>query len=290
MVRRPAAGPQSESRAPAGQFTIWYLEGGAVQKFETILYERRGRICYITLNRPEILNAVNDKLGEEVNEAYREFDTDSEAWVAILSGAGRAFCSGADVRQRQLRPRQELEKMGSPAGRGGRESALGEMVNWKPVIAAVHGYAYGAGYGLAVACDLIVAAEGTKFQITEVNRGLGAPQHWVSAWFWTGSRLANEMALTGRAVPAEELLTHGLVNRVVPKDDLMKSAEQLAEEVMANPPLGVRANTRMVRWFVREMQAQARLYGDALKLHLTEDFRESASAFIEKRKPTYHGR
>ena len=261
-----------------------------MQKYETILYERRGRICYITLNRPEILNAVNDRLGQEVNEAYHEFDADPEAWVAILSGAGRAFCSGADLRQRQLRPREELEKMGSPADGGGRESALGEMVNWKPVIAAVHGYAYGAGYGLAVACDLIVAAEGTKFQITEVPRGLGAPQHWVSAWFWSGSRLANEMALTGRAVTAEEMLTHGMVNRVVPQADLMTAAEQLAEEILANPPLSVRANARMMRWFVRQMQREAMLYGDALKLHLTEDFRESASAFMEKRKPAFKGR
>ncbi|HEX2173066.1 MAG TPA: enoyl-CoA hydratase/isomerase family protein [Dehalococcoidia bacterium] len=261
-----------------------------MQKFETILYERRGRICYITLNRPEILNAVNDQLGYEVNEAYHAFDTDPEAWVAILSGAGRAFCSGADVRQRQLRPREELERMGSPAGRGARESALGQMVNWKPVIAAVHGYAYGAGYALAVDCDLIVAAEGTKFQITEVVRGLGAPQHWVSAWFWSGSRLANEMALTGRAVPAEEMIQHGMVNRVVPRDQLMQAAEELAEAILANPPLGVRANARMMRHYVREMQDRARMYGDALRLHLTEDFRESASAFIEKRKPTYQGR
>lgn len=261
-----------------------------MQKFETILYERRGRIAYITLNRPEILNAVNDQLGQEVNEAFAEFDTDPEAWVAILSGAGRAFCSGADVRQRQLRPREELERLGGPVGRGARHHTLSEMVTWKPVIAAVHGYAYGAGYALAVDCDLIVAAAGTKFQITEVVRGLGAPQHWVSAWFWSGSRLANDMALTGRAVPVEEMLQHGMINRVVPQDQLLKSAEELAEAIMANPPLGVRANTRMMRHYVRELQATAKMYGDALKLHLSEDFRESAASFIEKRKPTYQGR
>lgn len=261
-----------------------------MQNFETVLYERRGKIAYITLNRPEILNAVNDQLGSELNEAYLQFDTDPDAWVAILSGAGRAFCSGADVRQRQLRPREELEKLGSPAGRGARESVLGDMVNWKPVIAAVHGYAYGAGYAIAVECDLIVAAEGAKFQITEVVRGLGAPQHWASAWFWSGSRLATEMALTGRAVTAEEMLTHGMVNRVVTQDNMMAAAEELAQAMIANPPLAVRANTRVTRWFVREMQRTARMYADAMKLHLTEDFRESASAFIEKRKPTFHGR
>ncbi len=258
--------------------------------FETVLYERKGPICHITLNRPDKLNAANDQLVEEVNDALFEFDADPDLQVAILAGAGRAFCSGADVRQRQLRSPEEMRRLGGPAGRRARENGLADTVNWKPVIAAVHGWALGLGYSLSQSCDLVVAAEGTQFQIREVQRGLGGAQHWVATWFWTGSRFANEVALTGRMFTAEEALRHGMVNRVVPRADLMATAEALAAEIIENPPLAVRANVRVMRWFVNEMQRQSRLYTQGRALHLSEDFRESAAAFVEKRKPVFKGR
>src|SRR5262249_51720270 len=124
------------------------MSGTHAPKFETVLYETKGSICYITLNRPEKLNAANDRLVEDVNDALFEFDADGELPVAIAAGAGRAFCSGADVQQRQLRTREELKRLGGPAGRRSRENGLAETVNWKPVIAAVHGYALGLGYSL----------------------------------------------------------------------------------------------------------------------------------------------
>src|SRR5438093_5232414 len=167
-------------------------------KFETVRYEPKGAICHIVLNRPEKLNAATDQLVEEVNDALFEFDADPELKVAILSGAGRAFCSGADVRQRQLRTREELQRLGGPAGRNVRISALNQSVNWKPVIAAIHAYAYGAGWGIAQQCDLIVAAEGTRMQITETRRGLGGAAHFPGAWFYSASRFAAEIAITGR--------------------------------------------------------------------------------------------
>ena len=262
----------------------------APPKFETVLYEKTGPICRITLNRPEKLNAATDQLVEEVNDALFEFDADPELRVAIISGAGRAFCSGADVRQRQLRTREELRRLGGPAGRRSRENGLADAVNWKPVIAAVHGYALGLGYSLSQSCDLVVAAEGTRFQIREVQRGLASGQHWVATWFWTGSRFANEVALTGRMFTAEEAHQHGMVNRVVPAAELIPAAEALASEILENPPLSVRANVRVMRWFVNEMQRQSRYYTQGLGLHLSEDFQESARAFIEKRKPSFKGR
>jgi enoyl-CoA hydratase/carnithine racemase len=261
-----------------------------VPKFETVLYEKKGAICSIVLNRPQKLNAANDQLVEDVNDALFEFDADEELQVAIISGAGRAFCSGADVQQRQLRTREELRRLGGPAGRRSRELGLVDSVNWKPVIAAVHGYALGLGYMLTMSCDLVVAAEGTKFQIREVQRGLGGAQHWAATWFWTGDRFANEIALTGRMFTAEEALQHGMVNRVVPQADVMPTAETLANEILDNPPLAVRANVRVMRWFVSEMQRQTKLYTQGRALHLTEDFRESAQAFVEKRKAKFRGR
>lgn len=258
--------------------------------YETILYETHGPLCHIMLNRPEKLNAANDTLVQELDDAFFEFDADERLQVAILRGAGRAFCSGADVQQRQLRTREDLRRLGGPAGRGARGEGLTEAVNWKPVIAAVHGYALGLGYALVQRADLVVAAEGTKFQIREVQRGLGGTQHWVSTWFWTGSRFANEIALTGRMFTAEEALAQGMINAVVPAEELLPAAERLAAQIMENPPLSVRANVRMIRWFVHELQRQTRLYTQPLALHLTEDFHESAAAFIEKRRPEFKGR
>jgi enoyl-CoA hydratase/carnithine racemase len=264
--------------------------GQAAPAFETVLYEKKGPICHITLNRPEKLNAASDRLVEDVNDALFEFDADPDLHVAVLAGAGRAFCSGADVQQRQLRSPEEMRRLGGPAGRRSRDNGLAEAVNWKPVIAAVHGYALGLGYSLAQSCDLVVAAEGTRFQIREVQRGLGGAQHWVATWFWTGSRFANEVALTGRMFTADEALQHGMVNRVVPEASRMAAALALAGEILENPPLAVRANVRVMRWFVNEMQRQSRFYTQGRGLHLTEDFRESAAAFVEKRKPAFKGR
>jgi len=260
--------------------------------YELILYERKGKITYITLNRPRLLNAVNDAMHEELIDALRQFDADEEAWVAILSGKGRCFSSGADVRQRQLRPREELVRLGGPAGVKvpGGSLGLGQTVNWKPVVAAVHGYVLGVSLAFAMGCDLTIAAEDTKFQIREVERGLGGASHWANTWFWGGGKFANEIALTGRFFSAQEAHSLGIVNRVVPPEQLMAEAERMADEIMANPPLAVRGNVRVSRWYMQRMTEDAASYSGALKLHLTEDFRESALAFLEKRQPVFKGK
>lgn len=172
--------------------------------YETILYEKKGRIAYVMLNRPRILNAYNDTMGDELLDAHTDFDQDDDLHVLIVSGAGRAFCSGADVKQRQLRPPEAMKRIGGPAGgikAAGGLMGLGQAVNWKPVISAVHGYVLGAGFGLAMATDIIVAAEGTQFQIREVQRGIAGAQHWATTWYWGGGRFAAEIALTGRCHP-----------------------------------------------------------------------------------------
>src|SRR5712691_736389 len=138
------------------------------------------RIATITLNRPDKLNAVSDEVVQQMAEAFRRFDLDPEAEVAILNGRGRAFCSGADVRQRQLRSRDEFEKLGGPQGWGTNSAdLLTQAVNWKPVICSVHGFVLGLGLGLMLESDLIVAAEGTRMQLTETPRGLGASRYWA---------------------------------------------------------------------------------------------------------------
>ena len=137
-----------------------------------VLYDVRDRVATITFNRPSRLNAFNDDMTREALAAMRRFDLDPEADVAVLTGAGRAFSSGADVQQRQLRPREEMEKHGGPQARDANsENLLTDCVNWKPVICAAHGYVLGLALGIALECDLIVAEEGTKFQVTEAPNG-----------------------------------------------------------------------------------------------------------------------
>ena len=260
--------------------------------YEFVLYERKGKIAYITLNRPQLLNAVNDTMHQELVDALNEFDTDKEAWIAILSGKGRCFSSGADVKQRQLRPREELERLGGPSGvkPAGGSIGLGQTVNWKPVIAAVHGYVLGISFAFMMGCDLVVAAEDTYLQIREVQRGLGGAGHWASAWFWGGGKFANDIALTGRQFSAEEARALGIVNRVVPAEQLMAEAESMANEVLANPPLAVRGNVRVARLYMSKMTEDASRYAGGSKLHLTEDFQESALAFMEKRPAIFKGK
>jgi enoyl-CoA hydratase/carnithine racemase len=248
-------------------------------------YERDGAIATIAINRPEKLNAVSDEVVRQLMTAFREFDADPEAHVAILCGRGRAFCSGADVHQRQLRSREEFERLGGPQGHGANSGdLLMQSVNWKPVVAAVHGYVLGLGLGMVLDCDLIVAETGTKFHLTETSRGLGSAKQWAQLHFRSGA-FADEIALTGRYFTAEEALTANVINRVAPAGTHMAVARELAEAVAANPPLSVRATVRTRRWRLGLAVREAAFQQAPMRLYLTEDFHEAALAFKEKRKP-----
>ena len=162
-------------------------------------YACADHVATLTLNRPEKLNAFSDEMVVALNEALRRFDADADAYVAVVHGRGRAFSSGADVRQRQLRPREEFERLGGPQGFGAHSGdLLTKSVNWKPVIAAPHGYVLGLAVGIVLECDLIVAEAGTRFQITETPRGLGGAKYWGLMHFRGAGAFATEVALTGR--------------------------------------------------------------------------------------------
>lgn len=251
---------------------------------DLILYSVTDQIATITFNRPDKLNAFSDDMVRALGAAFRRFDTDPEANVAVLTGAGRAFTSGADVRQRQMRSREERERQGGNAGPGAQQGELfHQMVNWKPIIAAVHGHVLGLGIGLAMDSDLTVAEAGTRFQITETARGLGAGRYWAYLNMRGNPSFALETALTGRFFTAEEALAAGLVNRVVPAGQGLATALDLARQINANPPLSVRATVRTRRWYMEKIYREVNLMNAPLKLYLTEDFAESARAFAEKR-------
>src|ERR1700692_2805134 len=237
-------------------------------------YERNGSIVTIALDRPEKLNAVSDEVVRQLMAAFRRFDADGEARVAILCGRGRAFCSGADVHQRQLRSREEFERLGGPQGHGANAAdLLFQAVNWKPVVAAVHGYVLGLGLGMVLDCDLIVAEAGTKFHLTETSRGLGSAKQWAQLHFRSGA-FADEIALTGRYFTAEEALAGNLINRVAPTGTFMAAAWELAEAVAANPPLSVRATVRTRRWRLGQAGREAAFQQAPMRLFLTEAFHE----------------
>jgi enoyl-CoA hydratase/carnithine racemase len=253
---------------------------------DLVQYARDGNIVTISLNRPQKLNAVSDDVVMALTQALRRFDAENEAHVAIVRGNGRAFSTGADVQQRQLRSREEFERLGGPQGHGANSAdLLTQAVNWKPVIAAVHGYVMGLSVGIALECDLVVAEAGTKFQITETSRGLGAARYWGLLQFRGAAAFGLEVALTGRFFTAEEALAAGLINRVAPEGKLMAVAKELAEAVGRNPPLSVRATVRSRRWYMAQVARETTFHQAPLKLYLTEDFQEAARAFAEKRKP-----
>ena len=253
---------------------------------ELVHYAVSEKVATLTLNRPEKLNAFSDELVIALGAALRRFDADPDAWTAIIHGSGRAFSTGADVLQRQLRSREEFERLGGPQAHGAHASdLLINAVNWKPVIASVHGYVMGLAFGIMLACDLVVAEEGTRIQLTETSRGLGGAQYWAMMQFRNGGAFATEMALTGRFFTAEEAFEARLINRVAAKGKHLEAAVALAAEVNANPPLSVRATVRARRWKLAELIRETAMQAQPLKLYLSEDFGEAARAFKEKRKP-----
>ncbi len=209
-----------------------------------VLYEKRDRIAYVTLNRPQALNALDDELNDELGAIWRDFGDDPAVDVAILTGAGRAFCAGIDIRT--LRATWEdatmfdVRRNASCGIGGGITRGLHRIA--KPVIAAVNGLAVGGGFELALSCDLRVAADTAGFGVFEVRHGLHQGDGGlVRLMAIAGTAVALELSLTGRKITADEALRFGLVNRVVPAGDLLVAAETYAGMILANSQRAVRS-------------------------------------------------
>jgi len=209
-----------------------------------VLYERRNRIGYITLNRPDALNALDDELNSELWAVWDEFARDDSLDVAILTGAGKAFWSGADLKT--FIPKWENANMldvrrNVPTGIGGGLTRGQHRIK-KPVIAALNGHAIGGGFELALACDIRIASEKARFGVFEVRYGLhqgdGGIVRLVAI---AGLATALELTLTGREVSADEAYRLRLVNKVVPHEDLMATVEHYASWILANSQQAIRS-------------------------------------------------
>jgi enoyl-CoA hydratase/carnithine racemase len=256
-------------------------------KLEFIRYEKRNRIAYVTINRPEVMNALHPPANDELSAVWDDFVADDDVWVGILTGAGeRAFCAGNDLKWTAEHGMPRMPK-GGFAGLVFRDDI------WKPLIAAVNGVALGGGLEIALSCDLIVAAEHAKLGLPEPRVGLMAaaggvhrlPRH-------IPLKIAMGMMLTGRHVPAAEAARWGLVNEVVPGPQVMAAAERWANEILECAPISVQASKQAaLQGLGRPLeQAWAEPYPLVRKLFSSEDLTEGPLAFAQKRKPVWKNR
>jgi crotonobetainyl-CoA hydratase len=250
--------------------------------------ERDGRVLTVTLNRPELLNALHPPAHLELERIWNEFEGDPALWVAVVTGAGeRAFCAGNDLKYQAAGGRVAMP----PSGFGGI-TARYDMV--KPVIAAVNGVAMGGGFEIALACDLIVASERAVFALPEPRVGLAALAGGIHRLpRQIGLKNAMGMLLTGRRVSADEGLRLGFVNEVVPPGELAAAARRWADAICECAPLSVRASKEAA---LRGLDAGSLReavegrYEQLVAMVKSEDFVEGPRAFAEKRRPAWKGR
>ena len=252
---------------------------------DEILYDVREGIAWLTINRPEVRNALNRAAREAFREAVESFVSDPEALVLIVTGAGdRAFCAGADLKemadtQMRVPPRDLFLDF------------VRDLDTDKPTIAAVNGPAFAGGFRIAQMVDLVVSSDHATYAISEPKVGRGAP--WASPLGWVvGPRIALELLTTAQPLSAQRMYELGFVNRVVPHAELLTEAQRMARAIADNAPLSVRAGKRMVYQSADLPIQEGYDRADELWEHvyLSEDGQEGPRAFREKRRPVWTGR
>jgi len=256
--------------------------------YEFITTEKRGNVLVVTMNRPEVYNAVHPPMHNEMAQAWDDFATDPDLWVAVLTGAGtKAFSAGNDLKH-------------TAKGGGGTMPASGfaglsqRFDLEKPIIAAVNGFAMGGGFETALACDIILGADTATFALPEVKVGFFPAASGVQRLTrYIGRLAAQDILFTGRHVTPNEALRLGIVNAIVPQADLMGAAMAKAQEIASVSPSAVKATKRVLNAMARaehlpeSLDYSREVVADLAK---TEDFREGVNAFVEKRKPNWVNR
>lgn len=257
--------------------------------YETITFEIGNKVAIVTFNRPEVHNAVNSQVCQEVGDALEIIANEKEIRVAIITGAGtKAFCAGADLKAVAAGEFGSQEQ----AGKWGFAGICDHYIN-KPLIAAVNGYALGGGTEIALASDIVVASESATFGLTEATFGLIAGAGGILRLSrQIPTKIAARMIFQGNPISAKEAERWGLVNEVVPQSDLMSVALEIANSIAANAPMAVRFSKEVL---YRGLDASLDFPPDAREINQdyvdriveSEDAKEGARAFSERRKPNW---
>ncbi len=254
---------------------------------EYCLVEKADHIMTVRMNRPDRLNALHPPANAELGEVFDEFAADDDMWVAIITGEGRGFSAGNDLRYQA----EGGERVPTPRGFGGLTSRFDLT---KPVIAAVNGVAMGGGFEIALACDLIIASDKALFALPEPKVGLAALAGGLNRLpRQIGPKRALGMILTGRHVGAEEGMKLGFVNDVVPHEALMDSALKWAQQIAECAPLSIRASKDVVYKSLDSASLEESMtakYDSVAAMVKSEDFIEGPKAFAEKRAPNWQGK
>jgi len=255
----------------------------ARKKYQMLLVARKGRLGIVTLNRPEKRNALSARLVAETLEALHELEDDAAVGVVIIKGAGNSFCAGHDLSELQGKSVRELR----PIFRKSLQLMEAISALKKPVIAAVHGYATAMGCALAAGCDLAIAADDALFQLPGAGRGAACISPAAVVGRFTGMRKCLEMVLTAEAISADQAERAGLVNRVVPREELDSAVEKLAEKLAGNAPIALQMGKEAVYAMSGMERSQAYRYAvEMMSRNIdTEDGREGIASFLEKREP-----
>lgn len=257
----------------------------------SLLFDLHENVVTLTLNRPEAMNAIDPELRAELRDAWEQIQRDDRIRAVILTGAGeRAFCTGADLKK-TMPPKESFAEL--TFGRAESDHLLAGMELDKPIVCAINGMAMGGGLEIAMACDIRIASADAKFSLPEVRigsmPGAGGTQNLTRLVGLSNSML---LLLTGDRIDAAEALRIGLVSRVLPAEDLMGGAREIASRIASNAPLSVRAIKRVAKDGL-DMPLQAAIRAERLAFGLlrdTEDRIEGRKAFQEKRPPVYRGR